>query len=103
MYFFHERASLCTSDFVLSVKEGVIRTIGHTIHKKEPITPEIFKQIATKYGTTSSKFMCPTYAVKNRISVLNTRRHEILLLGKKEALQIHTICTIFQRHFYNSV
>jgi hypothetical protein len=35
----------------------------------------------------------------NRISVLNTRRHEILLLGKKEALQIHTICTIFQRHF----
>ena len=24
----------CTSDFVLSVKEGVIRTVGHTIHKK---------------------------------------------------------------------
>jgi hypothetical protein len=44
----------CTSDFVLSVKEGVIRTIGHTIHKKEPITPEILKQIVTKYGITSS-------------------------------------------------
>jgi hypothetical protein len=36
------------------------------------------------------------------LSVLNTRRHEILLLGKKEALQIHTNCTIFQRHFYNN-
>lgn len=44
----------CTSEFVLSVKEGVIRTVGHTIHKKEPITPEILKQIVTKYGTTSS-------------------------------------------------
>jgi hypothetical protein len=40
----------CTSDFVLSVKEGVIRTVGHTMHKKEPITPEILKQIVTKYG-----------------------------------------------------
>jgi hypothetical protein len=44
----------CTSELVLSVKEGVIRTVGHTIHKKEPITPEILKQIVTKYGTTSS-------------------------------------------------
>jgi hypothetical protein len=72
------------------------------MHKKEPITPEILKQIVTKYGTVSSnlkdlrlvtmclicyagflrfselvnqilmymdcissKFMCPTYAVKN--------------------------------------
>jgi hypothetical protein len=42
----------CTSEFVLSVKEGVIRIVAHTIHKKEPITPEIFKQIVTKYGTT---------------------------------------------------
>jgi hypothetical protein len=44
----------CTSYFVLSVKEGVIRTVGHTIHKKDHITPEILKQIVTKYGTTSS-------------------------------------------------
>jgi hypothetical protein len=44
----------CTSYFVLSVKEGAVRTVCHTIHKKEPITPEILKQIVTKYGTTSS-------------------------------------------------
>jgi hypothetical protein len=44
----------CTSYFVLSVNEGVIRTVGHTIHKKDHITPEILKQIVTKYGTTSS-------------------------------------------------
>jgi hypothetical protein len=37
----------CTSEFVLSVKEGVIRTVGHTIQKKEPITQEILKQIVT--------------------------------------------------------
>jgi hypothetical protein len=51
----------CTSEFVLSVKEGVIRTVGHTIHKKEPITPEIFKQIVTKYGTTSNMIRIKLY------------------------------------------
>jgi hypothetical protein len=35
----------CTSEFVLSVKEGVIRTVGHTMHKKEPITPASFPSL----------------------------------------------------------
>lgn len=44
----------CTSEFVLSVKEGVIRTVGHSVHKKEPMTPDILKQIVNNYGKDTS-------------------------------------------------
>ena len=44
----------CTSDLVVTVKEGSLRTVGHNINKKEPITPDILKQIVNTYGNTSS-------------------------------------------------
>ncbi|XP_071140495.1 integrase/recombinase xerD homolog [Mytilus edulis] len=44
----------CKSDLVLSVKEGALRLIGHTVNKKEPITPEILKHIVLLYGNEKS-------------------------------------------------
>ena len=41
----------CISDFVMTVKEGILRTIGQRTHKKEPITPEVLRNIVSLYVT----------------------------------------------------
>jgi hypothetical protein len=73
---------------------NTIRTIGHTIHKKEPITPEILKQIATKYGTTSSNLkdlrlvtMCLTSPSISQIE----KWLKIVLTNEKLIKIIHSI------------
>ena len=35
----------CNSELLSFVKEGALRAIGHFVNKKEPITPEILRQI----------------------------------------------------------
>lgn len=44
----------CKSDLVISVKEGAHRMRGHSVHKKEPITPDILKNICILYGNNQS-------------------------------------------------
>ena len=44
----------CKSDFVGLVREGAHRKIGHTVVKKEPLTPEILLKIVNKYGQSSN-------------------------------------------------
>ncbi|XP_071175685.1 integrase/recombinase xerD homolog [Mytilus edulis] len=44
----------CKSDLVISVKEGSLRSVGHIVVKKEPITPEILYQIVMLYGNDKS-------------------------------------------------
>ena len=44
----------CKSDLVVTVREGAIRTVGHSISRKEPITPDILKLIVHKYGCNSA-------------------------------------------------
>lgn len=49
----HKLAGLpdpCKSNLVISVREGALRLIGHSLSKKEPITPDILKHIVLLYG-----------------------------------------------------
>jgi hypothetical protein len=36
------------------LKEGVLRVVGHFVNKKEPITPEILRQIVLVYGNVDA-------------------------------------------------
>jgi hypothetical protein len=36
------------------VKEGALRAVGHFVDKKEPITPEILRQIVLVYGNVDA-------------------------------------------------
>ena len=42
------------SDLVITVKERALRILGHLITKKEPITPDILKNIVLLYGNDRS-------------------------------------------------
>ena len=44
----------CKTDLVVSVREGIHRRIGHSVVKKDPITPEILQKIVHQFGTTSN-------------------------------------------------
>ena len=44
----------CESDLVVQVKEGATRIIGHSVTKKEPITPDTLKFIVLSYGNENS-------------------------------------------------
>lgn len=41
----------CESDLVVTVKEGSLRSVGHSICKKEPITPNILNDLVVKYSS----------------------------------------------------
>jgi hypothetical protein len=36
------------------LKEGVLRAVGHFVNKKEPVTPEILRQIVLVYGNVNA-------------------------------------------------
>jgi hypothetical protein len=36
------------------VKEGALRDVGHFVNKKEPITPEMLRQIVLVYGNVDA-------------------------------------------------
>jgi integrase len=40
----------CKSDLVKTIREGSIRSVGRCVVKKEPITPEILRQLVNVYG-----------------------------------------------------
>lgn len=40
----------CQSDLVVTIKEGSLRSVGHHVVKKEPITPDILCKIVNKFG-----------------------------------------------------
>ena len=44
----------CNSELVSFVKEGALRAVGHFVNKKEPITPEILRQIVLVYGNVDA-------------------------------------------------
>ena len=44
----------CESDLVITVKEGSLRSVGHSIVKKEPITPLILYKLVIKFGADSA-------------------------------------------------
>ena len=44
----------CNSKLVSFVKEGALRAVGHFVNKKEPITPEILRQIVLVYGNVDA-------------------------------------------------
>lgn len=44
----------CQTDLVNFVKEGALRKIGHSLNKKEPISPQILKNIVLLYGNDKS-------------------------------------------------
>ena len=76
----------CKLDLVVTVKEGVLRTIGHKIVKKEPLTPDMIKNIVYIYGKTDANLkdlrlacMCLIgYAGFLRYSELSSlKRHHI--------------------------
>jgi hypothetical protein len=49
----HKLAGLadpCRSDLVKTIREGSIRSVGRCVVKKEPITPEILRQLVNVYG-----------------------------------------------------
>ena len=41
-------ADPCKSDLVKTIREGSIRSVGRCVDKKEPITPEILRQLVKK-------------------------------------------------------
>ena len=43
-------ADPCKSDLVKTIREGSIRSVGRCVVKKEPITPEILRQLVNVYG-----------------------------------------------------
>ena len=43
----------CKTSLVHSVREGAHRKIGHTVIRKEPVTPEILQNIVSRYGSSS--------------------------------------------------
>jgi hypothetical protein len=43
-------ADPCKSDLVETIREGAIRSVGRCVVKKEPITPEILRQLVNVYG-----------------------------------------------------
>ena len=76
----------CDSELVITVKEGSLRSVGHSTVKKEPITPEILAQLVSLYGNTTSDLkgiriscMCLlSFAGFLRYSELaNLKRHHI--------------------------
>ena len=44
----------CKTDLVVSVREGIHRRIGHSVIKKDPITPEILQKIVQNFGSISN-------------------------------------------------
>ena len=44
----------CESDLVVTVKEGSLRSVGHSIVKKEPITPLILYKLVINFGADSA-------------------------------------------------
>ena len=79
--------SPCVSELVIAVKEGSLRSVGHSVVKKEPITPEILFQIVQLYGNSTFSLkhvriacMCLlSYAGFLRFNELaNLKRHQIV-------------------------
>jgi hypothetical protein len=40
----------CTSFYVTSVREAAHRILGHSVTKKEPISPDVLRQLACAFG-----------------------------------------------------
>ena len=96
----------CDSDLVVTVKEGSLRSVGHSIVKKEPITPEILRQLVCLYGKTTSGLkdlriacMCLLgYAGFLRFSELsNLKRHHVLIYDSYIKLFLETSKTDIYR------
>lgn len=86
----HKLAGLsdpCKSDLVKTIREGCIRSVGRCVVKKEPITPEILRQLVSMYGKNTDNLknirivcMCLLcYAGFLRFAELaNLKRHHIM-------------------------
>ena len=78
-------ADPCKSDLVMAAKEGALRTIGHSVSKKEPITIDMLKSIVYLYGHEKSNLkdvrtacMCLSFSVFLRFAELsNIKRDNI--------------------------
>ena len=44
----------CKSSLVVNAKEGALRSVGRTVTKKEPITPEILDNLVKMYGSETT-------------------------------------------------
>ena len=78
----------CKSDLVKTIREGSIRSAGRCVVKKEPITPEILRQLVNVYGFHNTDLknirvvcMCLLcYAGFLRFAELaNLRRHHVFI------------------------
>lgn len=81
-------ADPCKSDLVKTIREGSIRSVGRCVVKKEPITPEILRQLVNVYGFHNTDLknirvvcMCLLcYAGFLRFAELaNLRRHHVFI------------------------
>lgn len=87
----------CDSTLVNSVKEGAIRSVSHTVKKKEPISPEVLSKLVKKFGKESDSLqdirlccMCLiAYAGFLRFSeLINLKRSNICIFDSHVSLFI---------------
>ena len=57
----------CDSFLVKSVVEGARRHLSRPCTKKEPITPEILRQLVDRFGKTTNLYDKRSYYVFNRL------------------------------------
>ncbi len=79
--------NLCESDLVRTVKEGALRSVGHYVVKKEPITPEIMVNLVERYGNSRSNLKDLRIACMCLISYAGFLRFAELANLKRNNLQ----------------
>lgn len=75
----------CDSILVKNIKEGCLRDTGHSVTKKDPITPEILSSIISIFGS-------------NQASLFELRTCSIFLLGYAGFLRFSEIVNIQRSH-----
>lgn len=82
----------CISDLVMAAKEGALRTIGHSVSKKEPFTVDMLKSIEYLFGHEKSNLKDVRTACMCLLSFSGFLRFPELSIIKRDNITFYDDC-----------